>query len=550
MVKKIFFIFITSIKLFQPLRTTAMKRPQYENAYHLPITSPIGNDSVVFEQIDKLFKQISQETETYLKRIECRVTTGSSTADYRSANKFPRWSVWQSNKSERSFNCWQEDTSDFLLFQTLNRILTKLKCNYDSAVKEMFRVCRIQYKNNETEVTKIDAFAKTYKDSNPIQLYTLDSFLFRLVGRAFRSEDFEFIFKFHPFIFDLHKKLDDLHNEQQILSKLLPLYRGKKICPTAVQQLKDNIGGYITMNGFLSTTRSREIALEVFADVQQNRPLSDHESALFELNIEETTINEKYADISKDSQFPEEQEVLFSVGSVWKIISVDNIDKSYWEVKLSACKDAGQDLIQCYRDLSDDSILLMFGEILQALGEDLKAERFYEKMTKEQNLEDEMRLVFYYKIAMINMKQMKEPSALAYLLKAEELISSTMINKQISASQSLYVSTEVPSESLILNNLGCLYEKTGKLAEAYEYLTNAVNVEGCDRIDKARACDNLGLLYYKDGDYENAVKYIKEAVELAQDNALLPQFKHNFDAVSRHYKVKNDSQKHNPDDSV
>lgn len=520
-----------------------MKRSQYVNDYHLLITSSIGNDSAVFEQIDVLFKQISKETETYLNGIECRIITESSTTGYRLANALPRWSVWQSNKSERSFNCWQEDTSDFLLFQTLNRILTKLKCNYDSAVEEMFRVCRIRYMCDQAEVTKIDAFAKTYKDSNPIQLYTLDSFLFRLVGRAFRSEDFEIIFKFRPFIFDLHKKLDDLHNEQKVLSKLLPLYRGKKICPTAVQQLKDNTGGYITMNGFLSTTRSRKIALEVFADVQQNRPMSDHESVLFELNIEETTINEKYADISKDSQFPEEQEVLFSVGSVWKIISVDNIDNSYWEVKLSTCKDVGQDLIQCYRDLSDDSILLMFGEILQALGEDLKAERFYEKMANEQNLEDQMRLVFYYKIAMINMKQMKEHSALVYLLKAEELISSTMMNEQISASQSLHVSTEVPSESLILNNLGCLYEKTGKLSEAYKYLTNAVNVEGCDRIDKARACDNLGLLYYKDGDYENAVKYFKEAVELAEDNALLPQFKHNFDAVSRHYQVKTNPQR-------
>lgn len=74
------------------------------------------------------------------------------------------------------------------------------------------------------------------------------------------------------------------------------------------------------MNGFLSTTYNMEIARQIFAGDRQNRP--DYESVVFEFCIDEKTMSRIYADISSFSQFPSEEEVLFSIGSIWKLDSI------------------------------------------------------------------------------------------------------------------------------------------------------------------------------------------------------------------------------------
>jgi hypothetical protein len=76
------------------------------------------------------------------------------------------------------------------------------------------------------------------------------------------------------------------------------------------------------MNGFLSTTYNQKIATKVVEGVGQNRP--DYESLVFELHIDVTTITKIYPDISSISQFPLEEEALFTNGSVKRIQSINN----------------------------------------------------------------------------------------------------------------------------------------------------------------------------------------------------------------------------------
>jgi tetratricopeptide (TPR) repeat protein len=533
-VTKIFFV-ITG-KNAQYLCNIAKKRLQHEKVYQFQPTSSVGNDSHVYTDMNKLFTQISEDIDSYLNKSQSDSAAKPSPMNCRESIVPPPWSVWNSKTTQNSFQYWKKESPEFFLFQALTRILTRMTCDQNRSFAEMIRESRLYYIDDEAEVQKIDHVENTYKADDAIWHYTRDSFLFRLVGRAFRSGDFEHIFIFRRYIIDLHWELDKLIKEQTTIGAILRLYRGKKLCITVLQQLQDNIGALISMNGFLSTTYNQKTALEIFADIEQKRP--GYESVLFEFCIDETTITRTYAFISWMSQFPEEEEVLFTIGSVWRIKSIQKKDDLYWIVTLSSCSDVDLRIINFFEELADDSTLLMLGDVLRELGQHIQAEKFYYKMLDEPTIKDETRVTLYYNIAMINIEQKKDPVALTNLHEAEKYIPKRVSNIEPLIFQPLYSAGITPSPIHIYNNMACLFQKKDNSPKALEYFRKALDVQTSDSITKATVYDNIGILYYSEGNYETALTYLFEAVKLAQDHASLAKFKNHYDSVNKHVSFK------------
>jgi tetratricopeptide (TPR) repeat protein len=271
------------------------------------------------------------------------------------------------------------------------------------------------------------------------------------------------------------------------------------------------------MNGFLSATYNLEIARKIFAGVGQNRP--DYESVLFEFCIDETTITRTYAEVSAYSQYPSEEEVLFSIGSVWRIDFVQKNDHLWWTVKLSSCNDVDLRIAQFFEELSDDSTLLMMGDVLLELGQHTKAEYFYRKMLDELAVTNGTRRTLYNKIAVINMEQGRYHAALEDFSKAEKLISARMITKEPLTLQSLYSDGITTSPIHIFNNMGFSYQKINDSDNALKYLIKALKVQGeIEPILKATVYDNIGLMFYSKRQYGKAFERFSEAVKLAQDH--------------------------------
>ncbi|CAF1568544.1 unnamed protein product [Didymodactylos carnosus] len=67
--------------------------------------------------------------------------------------------------------------------------------------------------NAKQDVINIDDFDKNYDSKEAILWYTRDSFLCKLLNKAFRTENIDIIFKFRFFIIDLHYQLSRLHAE-------------------------------------------------------------------------------------------------------------------------------------------------------------------------------------------------------------------------------------------------------------------------------------------------------------------------------------------------
>ncbi|CAF0977611.1 unnamed protein product [Didymodactylos carnosus] len=159
-----------------------------------------------------------------------------------------------------------------------------------------------------------------------IDWYTKNTCLYRILNQMFRQENVIGMFQLRYFIKDLYLQLKDLHtnyiNSLLPENKSLTTYRGQFITINQVEQLKENINGLIYMNTFLSTTTDRDVGL-IYAGADGNK----HPylvSVIFKIEIDTSIISKPFTNINEFSYHKDENEVLFALGSVFKIKSVKN----------------------------------------------------------------------------------------------------------------------------------------------------------------------------------------------------------------------------------
>lgn len=102
------------------------------------------------------------------------------------------------------------------------------------------------------------------------------------------------------------------------------MYRGQFIAPSELNRLKENVGGLVLFNTFISTSVDRDVVM-LFLDTQGND--RRFEAVLFEYIIDPSiplSDASPFADISHLSQMPDEGEVLISIGLVARIESISN----------------------------------------------------------------------------------------------------------------------------------------------------------------------------------------------------------------------------------
>ncbi|CAF4251198.1 unnamed protein product, partial [Rotaria magnacalcarata] len=91
----------------------------------------------------------------------------------------------------------------------------------------------------------INTFEQTYKSSDAIYWYTKDSFLYRFVNKALRTEDIEALFRLRYFLKDLCKNLkllfdDNFQTYQESLEAIL-VYRGLTLPIKVIDQIKQSV---------------------------------------------------------------------------------------------------------------------------------------------------------------------------------------------------------------------------------------------------------------------------------------------------------------------
>ncbi|CAF0728300.1 unnamed protein product [Rotaria sordida] len=377
-------------------------------------------------------------------------------------------SIFHIDDRQKIIGDLKEDSAKFMWYQLLIIVLQRLPISKHSK-DDMISECRIVYRTDQVEKDKINRFEQEYTESNAIWWYTYDCFVYRLLNKALRTQNIDIIFRFRFFIHDLNNQIKQLYlkylqDHHPLSEHRLTVYRGQHLNIDEVNVLLRNVSGLVSMNTFLSATLNIDIALIYAETDSKSAEISQTQSVLFIIDIfdmsEETT---PFAPIAGNSCNAEEEEVLFTIGAIFKVISVEKKDDR-WEIHLQLSQEENK----LYRDLSyhimrqigSEANSLALGWFLYRMNDFNKAERYAQSLLKQLSNNDKDTGNAYNLLGLIHKDTGRLPQAIEYYQKALENYSYTSSpnNPQVIATH---------------YNLGLAYLATGNKQQAAEHQAKA-----------------------------------------------------------------------------
>ncbi|CAF1159815.1 unnamed protein product [Adineta steineri] len=324
----------------------------------------------VFNNEEHLLSKIAKDIEQYSPNI-C---------------KFNILSSGRPMKTDRSTKDLSRESAKFIWFQYLIEILLSVP-DHETAKKDMIDFCCSRYADNQTVLKTIQEFKNNYRSEEAIKWYARGSFLYHLVNKVLREENIDDMYSMRLIFSDLNTQLTELHADYLELllewefSSEIELYRGQLMSPRELDRLKRNCDGFISMNTYLSTSRSRNIALFFCGLGLQRQQEEQLESVLFTISIETTVCNTPFADIKRFSSIPNEEEILITVGAIFQIQSVEKED-NVWIIKLALYNQDNEDMKQLKDsfygiDEKEPHDLHTFAQCLLSMGDHERAKSLY-----------------------------------------------------------------------------------------------------------------------------------------------------------------------------
>ena len=223
---------------------------------------------------------------------------------------------------------------EFMFSRLFLDTLIRMKFN-QSDRNEFINLCKTQYQANVSENAILREFEVNYSADQALKWYTKESFLYRLLNKALRARDIDTLFLIRFFIYDLQAQLTQLKS-----SKPLRVFRAQLMSPEEFQVFQQSLGQCVSMNSFISSSLNRDLALFYLGNSVPNNEDAP-KRLLFEIDADPwIDCIKPFADISEFSNYLEEQEVLFMLGSVFRLDSiVFDLDRHIWIIGMTMCSD-------------------------------------------------------------------------------------------------------------------------------------------------------------------------------------------------------------------
>ncbi|CAF3304886.1 unnamed protein product [Rotaria sp. Silwood2] len=487
-----------------------------------------------FSTAEKLIQQIKNDTNAFDKNITAALPTPpSSTTDVYNETSttttsdssslcpnivyaVPPTSLFNGKLKNSSIRDLNEDSVWFIQFQLLVEILLRLEKS-ERAKTDLISICREYYKDNIVEQRKIKQFEEEAGNLSKVMYCT---------------EDVEHLYYFRLFISNLHNqvlamKQDKLTIEMQ--KKKTMLYRGKCMPISTLENFRKNIGGLVAMKGFLSTTKQKDVA-KMFAGAGVSS--AGVVCVLFKLNIHSWKKCKPSAVIKpEDGAMKDEDEVLFSIGSIWRIVSVDELKEArMWCIQLISCEEENARSIELTNYLKEQigetSNLWTLGDFLMKMGEYEKAEKYYAILELDLNLPEKHvdRAAIYNRLGLIRWEQGQRSLAIEYFEKA---VKAAPINDNIKnvAGENLQLVQHEHKEApvfflkrrLVAGDVTRhIAHREGNYDLAIEHYNKAISImmksELAHLLELSCVHNNLGAVEYVKKNYPQAKDYFEKAI--------------------------------------
>jgi tetratricopeptide (TPR) repeat protein len=429
---------------------------------------------------------------------------------------------------EKSTRNLSKEAAEFFWFQMYKDIMIQRMASNIHAKQQLLGFCRQYYRGNRKQLEIINEFESDYTSDQAVRWYTKESFIYKLVNKALRTEDIDQLYTFRYFIADLSLSLNRERELLQEKVEVIMVYRGFRLDEEELLNLKANEGNLISINGFFSTSRSRDIAFH-FATKSTKR--TNAVSIIYEIECNLTEIQSLiFADIAKFSDYPNEQEVLFDVGATFRIISIieqQEENSHLWIIKMKSAvvdkiiaKEFAEKLksILHLDDIINDDI--MFGLLLaysERCDESLKYFQKYILNNQNDNREDIGYI--YFSIGEVYRLQNDFDKAIENYERALKL----MINEKWQHSPFFH--------------MGNIFFKKGDYGKAIYYIGQALSLQqkyyGLDKLSAADTLRCVAVIYYHKKYYLLSLEHFESA--LRSYETILPIHEHESIAICLTY---------------
>ena len=371
----------------------------------------------------------------------------------------------------------------------------------------------------------IDEFERDYRMDNAIQWYTRQTFLYDLLNRSLRLLEADIIVNMGFYLSDLHQQIERLHREQlqQFGEQPFTVYRGQGLSKIDFEKLKSKKDGLFSFSSFLSTTKSKDAAFRFVERAAENAAKGiDSVPILFIMTIDPTINSTSFASIAGISKYENEDEVLFSMGSVFRINGVKNgnTQPQHFVVRLTLTADDDPQLrlltVSLEKEVQGRTGWQRIGQLLISVGQLDKAEELYTALLKQP--EDEIdRAHFNHQLGYILDQKGDYQRSLTYYKRTLE------INRNI-------LPENHPDLAISYNNIGLVYDNMEDYDEALRHYKEALalwksilppNLEGL-----ATSYNNIASVYDSLGKYSKALSFFEKAIEIDREH--LPDYHSNI----------------------
>lgn len=369
-----------------------------------------------------------------------------------------------------------------------------------------------EYDSNMIQLNNLNEYETRYKPERALWWYSRDFFLYRMVNKALRAQNVNVLVLLRSFIRDVHREL----KRRQCRSPIR-VFRGQRMSTGELDVLQHAIGELISTKSFLSTSIHEYTARDFLGS---GTPKNGLYSVLFMIDADPGTIGDDstkpFADISSQSNFPSEGEVLFTPGSIFRLTNIDCETNGIRIVRMTLCDDRDSDV----RHLLEDMTIHRKKTDFRALGDALKdmgkfdLAEVYLRRSLDELLPDDPSITFLY-ISLVEISEGRNDTAtnIHWLEKSIELC------QRIQSLDSL-------RQGQTQNLIGEVHRLKGDYDQALEAYNKALSIFGeanpMNHGSIAIIYDNICRVYQAQNKYEEALRFAEQSLDLRQ--TYFPQY--------------------------
>ncbi|CAF1374232.1 unnamed protein product [Adineta steineri] len=394
----------------------------------------------------------------------------------------------------------------FMYTQIIKEILLDME-HGKQAIKQFTTYCR---NNNSMSQQNIDRFEKEYDTPLAIWWYTFPSNIYYMLNCALRFMEGDTIINMGFFIHDLHQQIQQLHQQQarSYHDKSFIVYRGQALSKANFEKLKNTEAGLMSFNNFLSTSTEEDIALSHTYSASEN---VDMVGILFIMSIDPCKKSVPFASIKDKSYFMEENEILFSMHTIFRVVAIKQMDNKnqLYQVELQLTSDDDQQLQLLTNRIREEAVGTgweRLGSLLLKIGQYKNAEELYNVLLEHTSDEGDNGH-FYACLGDVKHQQGDHEKAIWYYEKALEIQPETLLSNH-------------PSVAISYSDIGLVYDNMGEYSKALSYHEKALKIREktlpTNHLDFAQSYNNIGSAYDNMGEYSKALLCYENALEIEQ----------------------------------